>query len=419
MTQSTLFVQFADSSYRGKVGTLVLCNGFQHVHEQCKQRGDFFWARFCSSEEAMHANQLPISHGTVYVSAWYYDHLLQSYIWALNYPNIQFIVGGPAPRYGGFTNEQLPKNLYITKKLFEEELLNQQNPSKSWDLELPAELAASADEIQFSYNIDRRCYWGKCTFCEGYTKPWEKTLNNDVDKLKIPQSQASKVVRLNIPSVTPKFLKNSLPKLPRRDDVMYDFFIRASDEIVPVAAKVLEDCKNGLGPKPENFRWIIGVEWPSNRMLDYMRKGESKERIMELIDITSHYGVNIGVPFIVGWNNLTQNDVDEAKDFVTRIENCSSIKSAVVFTLEVHPSTPLYGLIDKKDLVPVHRKVFNNGECRVHLSDEQAELNEEFRQFFLQSKLNSFMYDGAVSTTDAHGETTLNPQYDLDNIGIC
>lgn len=418
MNKSTLFVQFADRGYRGKIGTLILCNGFQHVYKECKQLGDFYWSTYRATEEEMHLNELPISKGTVYVSAWYYDHLLQSYIWALKYPNIRFIVGGPAPRYGGFTSEKLPENMQMSTKLFEEEVLGQQFPCKSWDLELPYSLMDGVDEVQFSYNIDRRCYWGKCTFCEGYTKPWEKTLNNDVDKLVIPDSSARKVVRLNIPSVTPKFLKHGIPKLPRRDDVTYDFFIRASDEIVPVVAKVLEDCKKGIGPKPENFRWIIGVEWPSNRMLEYMNKGESKERIIELINLTEQYGVQIGLPFIVGWNNLTQQDVDEAKDFVSMLENCTNIKTTVVFTLEVHPSTPLYGLIDKNDLIPVERKVFNNGECRVRLSDEQTALNEEFRQFYLNSKLKSFMYDGAVDSRDANGGNQFNPKYKLENIGI-
>lgn len=398
---NVLFVQFAYDNYHKNNDSLILNNGFQHVEKECKNAGDLFWVKHFESDAEMKTHSLPIQKGNVFVSAFYYDHLKQTYYWAKKYPEINFLVGGPAVRYGNYSSDEFLPNLVLTKGLAEKEIFKQQDPSKKWSIDVPTELVRGKKEIRFGYNIDRRCYWGKCIFCEGYTKKWEQVLHNDITNLRIPEIDAKKMVRLNIPTVTPHLLINMLPKLPTRQDVVYDFFIKASKEINPVARKVIGDCARGIGPSPQQFRWVIGIEWPSHRMLQYMRKGSTVDQLVELIEIAGQYGIPVGMPFIFGWKNLTPQDVKEAKEFIRRVETIPNLNTSCVgFSLEVHPSAPLYQEFENDELTVVKKKFFNNGECRIKLNQEQYELNEEFKQYYLASKLNTYMYDSELGNVD-------------------
>ncbi|MEW6617789.1 MAG: hypothetical protein AB1422_00300 [bacterium] len=396
MNQETIFIQFLHDKARNSI---ILNNGFSNVYNECKNAGDFFWSKHYSEISAMEKNCLPIKNGKAYISAFYYDHLMQSYIWARQYPDIRFIAGGPAVRYANFTSQNLPYNLTLSKGLAEKVIFLKDKPNKTWDIDIPVNLIKGKNIIRFAYNIDRRCYWGKCIFCDGYNKDWESPLNNNIDNLKIPKlnGNINKIVRLNIPSITPKFLKNEVPKLPRRNDVIFDFFIRAGKEILPVITQVLEDCANGIGPAPEQFRFVIGVEFPSDRMLQYMGKGTSRALLLKLLSLAERYKISVGIPFIFGWNNLTLKDVQEAVDFIKKVEQMEALETfSTGFTLEIHPNSPVFKQFKTSELIPIRRKIFNNGECRIKLNKEQQELNEAVRSFYLHSKINSYLYDSEI-----------------------
>jgi radical SAM superfamily enzyme YgiQ (UPF0313 family) len=392
-----LFVQFVYDNYHKNAGSLILNNGFQNVHHLCKKVGDFFWACHFESEEEMAEQLLPIEAGKVFVSAYYHDHLMQSYFWAQRYPRIEFLVGGPAVRYGGYRGEGLPPNLSLSSGLAEEAIFGITGQSRRWGVELPEERLKGKEEVRFSYTLDRNCYWRQCIFCDGYTKGGDGILDNDLEQLSIPEAPIRKMVRLNIPSMPPKHFAGLLPKLPRRDDIAFDFFVRGSQETTPAAQRALEAGAAGVGPQPDHYRWVIGIEWPSDRMLNFMKKGCTTASLLQTLKLAAGYRIPVGMPFIFGWHNLTRRDVEDAKAFVRAVEELEGLQTSCVgFSLEVHPSAPLYREFSPAQLEPVRKKVFNNGECKVRLDPEQQELNREFREFFLESSLNTYSYDSAL-----------------------
>lgn len=393
MGKEVIFLQFAhEDSHNDKV--LNLNNGLSNVYNQCKQIGDFYWARQLNNEIEMKKNTLPIEKGKVYVSAFYYPHLLQTYYWAQNYHNIEFNVGGPAIRAGNFRCQNSPPNLSLTDKTAEEVIFNQSTLNKTWGIEYPQDLIKDKETVRFTYHLDHRCYWNKCVFCEGYTKDLSKGLNNSIDNLKLDDNYyLKKIIRLNIPSMTPKFLKHELPRLTRRNDIVYDFFIRASKEIVEILPAILKSLEEGAGPHPSQLRFVVGVEFPSNRMLQYMKKGIEKDYVLEIIRMAKDYNISLGLPFIYGWNNLCQTDIDEVKQFIHEVDKIGhpSIES-VLFQLEVYPGTSLYTNL-KDSLEPVKKFIFDNGEHRVILKSEQHLLNQEFKNILMNSSLNTLLYD--------------------------
>jgi hypothetical protein len=128
----TLFVQFFNEI---KETYFDLCNGFSDTYDLCKSKGDLYWTQHEADQtkwyldETYTNRELPISSGTVYISAIYVNHLYQSYIWAREYPDIRFIVGGPVaaerrvdvkgwnPVYFLIDSDDVwPSNLVITGK---------------------------------------------------------------------------------------------------------------------------------------------------------------------------------------------------------------------------------------------------------------------------------------------------------------
>ncbi|MDQ7094864.1 hypothetical protein REC12_14795 [Desulfosporosinus sp. PR] len=405
MGKDILFLQFAQEDSHDNT-LLNLNNGLSNVYNECKKIGDFYWATQFNNQSEMGKNELPIKKGKVYVSAFYYPHLLQTYYWAQKYPDIEFNVGGPVIRSGNYSGQDLPVNLNLTNKNAEEVILNKNTLSKTWGIEYPKEYIKGKKAVRFTYHLDHRCYWNKCIFCEGYTKDLNKGLNNSIDNLKINDnySNLKKIIRLNIPSITPKFLKYELPRLLRRKDIVYDFFLRASKEIIDLLPEVLKNLEEGNGPHPSQLRFVVGVEFPSYKMLQYMKKGIEKDIILRIIELAKDYHISLGLPFIYGWNNLSQTDVDEAVEFLHNVEKIGHPNTeSVLFKLEVYPNTSLFSSL-KGCLEPLKKYIFDNGEHRVVLNAEQYLLNEEFKNALINSRLNTVLYDstklGYIYTND-------------------
>ena len=154
--KDTLFVQFY-SQWKTRPNTYLwgIGNGFSDTYDLCKSKGDFHWIKHnydrqtfttmdvikdCKQEE------LPIKKGRVFVSATTTTQVYQAHIWAEKYPDVNFIVGGPAIITGTFTYDLLPKNLMFTKKSVEE-YFNVPNFSYEWKLRLPEELIQDDLEI--------------------------------------------------------------------------------------------------------------------------------------------------------------------------------------------------------------------------------------------------------------------------------
>ncbi|MCA1793078.1 MAG: hypothetical protein LC660_04255, partial [Desulfobacteraceae bacterium] len=175
--RDTLFIQFYNKTHSG---WFDLCNGFSDTWDLCRSKGEFLWIPLDMDtdqwydENAYTRIPLPIQKGTVYVSASYVNQLFQAFLWANQYPDITFVVGGPvaSERYCAepgwhsvhFKVEHpLPANLVLTGQSVES-LFGVPEFSGRWHLEVPADIPANS-RIYFSYTLENQCYWKKCPFC--------------------------------------------------------------------------------------------------------------------------------------------------------------------------------------------------------------------------------------------------------------
>jgi hypothetical protein len=374
----TLFLQFYN-----KMNTYYdLCNGFSDTFDLCKKRGDFYWTEHeverpkWYREDTYENRELPISRGTVYVSAIYMNHLYQSYVWAKQYPDIQFTVGGPVaaekticdgawdPVYTTLENpDQLPPNLTITGRSVED-IFGVPNFSGKWKLEVP-EFVPPDGKIYFSYTLDNRCYWSKCIFCNialhaGDAFRKRKYMNFEFKDMPHP---GKKIVRLNTGSMTPQYIRDVLPSLPVRDDLEYRLFMRPSRGEIDAFREVLEN--NGTIPK---MVLGFGAEFPSNRMLKHLDKGFTTDDILDFLSLCRRHHIDINANFILGWDNFVEDDIRELENFMGDMET-GAITTLQVRWLFAHPHTKIHDTYYGK---PVRLGPFYEG-FRTDVSDEQRE----------------------------------------------
>lgn len=370
--------------------TALLCNGFSFVWNKCKNMGDFFWVKEVSDftdSTAMLSNQLPITKGTAYVSVWYSTHLAQVYTWALIYPEMQFIVGGHCDEHSlaEMESQGLPPvpNVRITQNLAEKEIFGMNEPSKEWNLEIPDDLLPQAvNAVMFTYTLERKCYWGKCNFCdESFTGSKLERFSNDASSLYVPETNIhSKMIWLYEPSVSPKSLRRYYKDLPARDDVHFSMYYRGDHADAEALREVF---RKGEGPKPANMVFAIGVEFPSNRMLEWMKKGTTVESILETMKVICEYNSNVNMLLISGFDNLLESDVVEATSFFNTVKEYNQQYGGNVFVrftspLLFFPNTNLteeYMQIEEKGN-RMRKDSMGSGIYMMPLDEKQRELNE-------------------------------------------
>ena len=369
--------------------TALLCNGFSFVWNECKNMGDFLWVEEVTDftdYEAMMKKELPIKKGTAYVSVWYATHLVQVYTWAFMYPEIEFIAGGHCEHSEGEVETSVfpsAPNVKIAQGLAEQAIFGMKEASKNWDLEIPDSLSSEAiDAVMFSYTIERKCYWGKCNFCdETFTGAQMERFNNDVSSLYVPDTSIpSKMIWLYEPSVSPKSLRRHYKDLPARDDVYFSMYYRA-DHIEAEALRAV--FSGGQGPKPTNMLFCIGVEFPSDRMLKWMRKGQTVESVLETMQVICEYKANALMLFISGFDNLVESDVAEATHFFNTVREYNQTYGGNVFVritspLMFFPNTSLIQEYqqDEEKRTKLMPDAMGSGIYMMPLDEKQRELNE-------------------------------------------
>jgi hypothetical protein len=384
MMGDTLFLQFYNQI---KGSYFDLCNGFSDTHDLCRSKGEFYWTQHevdgskWYDEEIYVHRKLPISRGTVYISAVYLNHLYQSYVWAREYPHIQFVVGGPVTAERSCSDDawnpvyfqlaphmSLPGNLKITG-MSVEDWFHVPNFSGQWKLMIPENVDASSP-IYFSYTLDNRCYWSKCIYCNialhaGEHFRQRKELNFEFADV---THKGAKIVRLNTGSLTPAHIRKLLPRLPRGDDLEYRLFMRPArpenDALKDMIARI-------QGPLP-SMTLGLGIEFPSDRMLKYAGKGFSKEEILESLAICRDHGIRANGNVMLGWNNLIKEDLDNLRDFMERVP-AGSMATIQIRWLFAHPYTEIHETCSGE---PIHLGPFYLG-FRTEVDDVQRALNRE------------------------------------------
>ncbi|MDY6792605.1 MAG: hypothetical protein SWH54_15190 [Thermodesulfobacteriota bacterium] len=221
--------------------------------------------------ETYENRKLPINKGTVYISAIYMNHLYQSYIWAKEYPEIRFIVGGPIaaerridknrwhPVYVKVDSyDMLPSNLKLTGQSVED-WFEVPNFSGKWRVDVP-EFVPDDSRIYFSYTLDNGCYWRKCVFCNialhaGEVFRKRKDMNYEFETM---AHNGHKIVRLNTGSITTKYIREVLVELPRDHDLEYRLFVRPAK----AENRALKEVLHKGGHKFPKLVLGFGMEFP-------------------------------------------------------------------------------------------------------------------------------------------------------------
>jgi radical SAM family protein len=380
----TLFIQFYSKT---KSGWFDLCNGFSDTYDLCSSKGDFFWMQHEADndkwheEETYHNRPLPIEKGRVYVSASYINQLYQAYTWANQYPDIEFIVGGPvaSERCGGpdgwnsvhfKVEKDLPSNLFITGQSVED-IFEVPNFSGKWKLDISKEIPQDS-RIYFSYTLENLCYWKKCPFCSiaQHSMDHFRKRDNIGLEFKHLEYQGHKIVRLNTGSITPEYIKAILPRLPKSDDMEYRFFMRAAKAETKALKQVIDQL-NGNTP---DCTLGFGIEFPSNRMWKYLNKGTKMDEVFETLELCRKSGFKVNANVILGWNNLIEQDLRDLEYFMDNLSE-NAVTTLQLRWLFAHPYTKIHedydGVENSLKLGP-----FNYG-FNVRVDERQKALNME------------------------------------------
>jgi hypothetical protein len=378
-----LFIQFYG---RTSSGWFDLCNGFSDTRDLCLSKGDFLWIPLEQNidqwydEAAYSPISLPISKGVAYVSASYINQLYHAYLWALQYPRVQIIVGGPvaSERYAtepGWhsvhfkVENPLPPNLTLTGQSVES-LFGVPEFSGKWHLEVPHQIPEDS-RIYFSYTLENQCYWKKCPFCsiaQHSAKHFRKRKILDI-AFKDLDYNGHKIVRLNTGSMTPDHIRTILPMLPADPDMEYRFFMRAA----AAETHAMEKAVAGMGDNIPDCTLGFGIEFPSNRMWQYLNKGTRMEEVIATLAFCTKTGFKVNANVILGWNNLTEQDIKDLENFMQGLSG-QTVTTLQLRWLFAHPYTKIYDTYDGVEN-SIRLGPFNCG-FHVRVGPDQQKLNQ-------------------------------------------
>lgn len=391
------FLQFTTKlTNEGYGNCYSLANGFSDTYTLCKSIGEFVWIDQSnysnkSREDTINdfnskINEFPIKEGTVYVSAFQIFHVYQVCKWAQQFKHVKFIVGGSAID-SGFLNFQdivFPDNVIITDKSVES-FLGVEDFSHEWGIDIPNEIVKD-DNLFFTYSIDNSCYWGKCIFCKFPQQSNKSRERSQFDfTFKNIKPGVKKCVWLHSPSFTPEKIKSVFPKLPNQDDLEYIVFMRGNN----AERNALEEIYNSCDFDFSKMKFYMGIEFPSNRMLKWMNKGVTVNELSEFLNLTHKLKAKTIISYILGWNNLIQDDITEVKEFMESLPK-NDLNFQKVFTLAVTKNTEMYNrFYDKETLVPVNCGPFN--VCYImDIDNQQKFLNQKARDIIINNGFETF-----------------------------
>jgi len=378
----TLFIQFYNKTYSG---WFDLCNGFSDTWDLCRSKGDFLWIPLDMDtdqwydENAYTRIPLPIQKGTVYVSASYVNQLYQAFLWANQYPDITFFVGGPvaSERYCAepgwhsvhFKVEHpLPANLVVTGQSVES-LFGVPEFSGRWHLEVPDRIPANS-RIYFSYTLENQCYWKKCPFCsiaQHSSAHFRKRKILDLAFTDLDYT-GHKIVRLNTGSITPEHIRSILPLLPATPDMEYRFFMRAA----AAETRAMEAAVSKMQGQVPDCTLGFGIEFPSDRMWQYLNKGTRMDDVIKTLEFCTKTGFKVNANVILGWNNLTEQDLIDLEGFMENL-SADTVTTLQLRWLFAHPYTKIYDTYEGVEN-SIRLGPFNCG-FNVRVSPEQQTLN--------------------------------------------
>jgi len=242
--------------------------------------------------------------------------------------------------------------------------------SGSWKLGLPGDRVGPRDSVYFSYTLDNGCYWGKCIYCNIKEAPKDffrkrAHFGYEFSSLDHP---GKKIVRLNTGSITPAYIREVFSTLPNRPDLEYRTFMRCS----AAENRALREVLKKRGSDFPRITLGIGIEFPSDRMLGWMNKGITADDIQETLEICAEYGLRANGNIIFGWENLTENDIHEARLFFENMPE-NAMTTAQLRWLYAHPHLEIH---EQYQGEPIYLGPFYLG-FRADISEEGIARNRE------------------------------------------
>jgi len=350
----------------------ALANGFSDTYSLCKSIGKFIWL-----DQSI--DEFPIKEGTVYISAFQIFNIYQIYKWAQQLKKVKFIVGGSAIDSGFLNLESIefPSNVMITSESVEK-LFGFKDFTFDWGIDIPDEIVKDKP-LLFSYTIDNNCYWGKCSFCR-YPQQLNKNRHKQEIKFEFKNIKpgTKKSVWIQSPSLTPTKMKYIIPRLPVQDDLNYILFLRGNKQEVDALEELYNTCDFDFS----KLTIFIGVEFPSNRMLKWMNKGTTTDEIINFLNQTNKIKAKTITSYILGWNNLIEDDLREADQFIKSLPK-TDLNYQKIFKLSIVNDTEFYNRF-KDDLYEVKCGPFSMYHM-LKINQQQYDLNKRAKNIIMSN----------------------------------
>lgn len=288
------FVQFYE--LYPEYNSAKIRNSFSSLWNEIKNRGNIIWIN-------VYNETFPKVEGDVYITCSFFHELDYVERWMKDRPDINFIVGGPAILSKHF-NLDLPNFNPTFKQLYE--ILDITPTTDLWGIELPKDIKEDINiHYVYSLSFGNQCYWARCSFCR-----YEDQRGLDLDVKEIPILRPNhNEVWLNQASLSPKNILNLFPTFS--NESIYAFYMRGAPETLSALSKV---------PISSNLKPMIGVEFPSDRMLSLMNKGTDANTMLNTILLFLKNGSNVVLTIIHGWPNLVKSDIDAVDYFLSKLE---------------------------------------------------------------------------------------------------
>lgn len=236
--------------------------------------------------------------------------------------------------------------------------------------------------VSYSVSLAFGCYWSKCNFCT-YREIRDWTGGTVVERPSIDLILSSLpvfegkhvVINTCVDCLTPKLLRSILSA-----DKSLNFFsfLRPDKEIIDI----LEEEKDLT-----NQKFSVGLEAPSQNLVDKLNKGIRLENVKRLVKVVSERNGTVVLSTMESFPFITRDDILQAKEFVKNLEKIVDEKTGNVYIFSNGKMNLPESEVKKIDK-PFFKESYSGW---YHFSpQEESEdfiLNKEFEEVMKKSKL--------------------------------
>jgi len=330
--------------------TTNFLNGLSFVWNKIKNDGEMVWKHV--------DDETPFTtDGIIYASVWYTKSLKLMHSWAKQFPELEINVGGPAVlHYDPTIGKELP-NFHFTREKAEDLFCD--GIVSDWNIEVPS----TTKPIGYSVAIidGYGCYWGRCRYC----KRTNNVKYRNIDKVPVINNPNIKYIWMHAYSMSPNLIKKLYPTFENRDDVNYATYIRGDKEVT----KALADTIPKMSLDTKHLGFDVGIEFPSDKILQYMDKGITVNEYLDFIKLASENNIRLHFNFIVGWRHTGADDVRSVDYFLNSL---SKISKPNTISANIYPLSIVQG-----------RKIMED-----YTTDELEEIQTIFNTFVGMPKFN-------------------------------